>query len=342
MLSITSDRSLLPKMSEQPDRNLALELVRATEAAALAAARWMGRGDKEAVDQAAVSAMRLVLNTVHMDGVVVIGEGEKDRAPMLYGGERLGSGSPPMVDIAVDPIDGTRLTAEGGMGALSAVAVSPRGTMFDPGSIVYMDKIAVGPAAVGAIDITAPVETNLVAVARALDRSVDDLTVVILDRERHAELINSVRKAGARIRLIRDGDVEASIAAARPETGIDMLMGVGGSPEAVLSACALKCMGGEIQCRLWPRDDTERRYARERGLDLQAVFTSDDLVGGDNIFFAATGVTDGGFLRGVHYLGNGATTSSVVMRSKTGTVRNVDATHRLQKLMRFSIIEFER
>jgi len=233
-------------MAEQPERNLALELVRATEAAALAAARWMGRGDKESVDRAAVSGMRLVLNTVDMDGVVVIGEGEKDHAPMLYCGEHLGTGCPPKVDIAVDPVDGTRLTAEGGMGALSVVAVAPEGTMYDPGSIVYMDKIAVGPAARGAIDIARPVEDNLAAVAKARAKSVDDLTVAILDRPRHKGLIAAVRQTGARIRMIRDGDVEASIAAAQPETGIDLLVGVGGSPEAVLSACALKCLGGEL------------------------------------------------------------------------------------------------
>lgn len=329
-------------MPEKPDRNLALELVRATEAAALATSRWMGRGDKIAVDQAAVDAMRLVLNTVEMDGVIVIGEGEKDEAPMLYNGERLGSGRPPRVDIAVDPIDGTRLTAEGDAGALSVVAFSERGTMYAPGSMVYMNKIAVGPTARDVIDINAPVAENVAAVAKARDKDVDDLTVVILNRPRHAELIRQVRQAGARIRLIRDGDVAASIATARPNTGIDMLMGIGGSPEAVLSACALKCMGGEIQCKLWPRDESERQYALEQGMDLERVLTIDDLVQGDNIFFSATGVTDGEFLSGVKFFGGGAHTSSVVMRSKTGTIRYIEATHRWEKLMRFSLIEFDR
>ena len=329
-------------MPEIPDRNLALELVRATEAAALAAARWMGRGDKAAVDQAAVNAMRLVLNTVEMDGIIVIGEGEKDSAPMLCNGERLGTGHLPSVDIAVDPVDGTRLTAEGGAGALSVVAVSERGAMYAPGSVVYMDKIAVGPMARGVIDINAPVVENLRAVARAKGKDVDDLTVIILDRPRHAELIRQVRQTGARIRLIRDGDAAAAIAAARPETGIDILVGVGGSPEAVLTACALKCMGGEMQCKLWPRDDSERQYAQEQGLDLEQVLTIDDLVRTDNVFFAATGVTDGEFLEGVNFFGTGARTSSVVMRSKTGTIRNIEATHRWEKLMRFSIIKFDQ
>jgi len=329
-------------MPEKPDRNLALELVRATEAAALAAARWMGRGHKSAVDQAAVNAMRLVLNTVEMDGVIVIGEGEKDRAPMLYNGEHLGTGHPPQVDIAVDPVDGTRLTAEGGAGALSVVALSERGTMYAPGSIVYMDKIAVGPKARGVIDINAPVAENLAAVAKAKGKDMDDLTVIILDRPRHAELIRQVRQAGARIRLIRDGDVAAAVATARPDTGIDILMGIGGSPEAVLSACALKCMGGEIQCKLWPRNEKERQYALEQGMDLQRVLTTDDLVQGDNVFFAATGVTDGEFLEGVKFFGTGARTSSVVMRSKTGTIRYIEAIHRWEKLMRFSLIKFDQ
>jgi len=329
-------------MPEKPDRNYALEMVRATEAAALAAARWMGRGDKNAADQAAVNAMRLVLNTVEMDGVIVIGEGEKDHAPMLFNGERLGTGSPPQVDIAVDPIDGTTLTAEGGPGALAVVAIAERGTMYAPGSVVYMDKIAVGPASRGAIDIDAPVADNLAAVAKARDKDVDDLTVMILDRPRHATLIRQVREMGARIRLIRDGDVAGSIAAAQPGTGIDILMGIGGSPEAVLSACALKCMGGEMQCKLWPRDDSERQFALEQGLDLDQVLAIDDLVQGDNVFFAATGVTSGEYLKGISFFGAGATTSSVVMRSRTGTIRYIEATHRWEKLMRFSIIEFDR
>jgi len=329
-------------MAEKPDRNLALELVRATEAAALAAARWMGRGDKNAVDRAAVNAMRLVLNSVEMDGVVVIGEGEKDHAPMLYCGEKLGGGDAPKVDIAVDPVDGTSLTADGGAGALSVVAIAERGSMFAPGAVVYMDKIAVGPEARGAIDIRAPVADNLRAVAKAHGKDADDLTVIILDRPRHGDLVREVRRLGARIRLIRDGDVAASIAAARPDTGIDVLVGVGGSPEAVLSACALKCMGGEIQCRLWPRDEMERQSALARGLDLDGVLTEDDLVRSDDVFFAATGVTDGEFLRGADFFGSGATTHSVVMRSKTGTIRFIEASHRWEKLMRFSLIEFDR
>jgi len=327
---------------EAPDRNYALEMVRATEAAALAAARWMGRGNKNAVDQAAVNAMRLVLNTVEMDGIIVIGEGEKDHAPMLFNGERLGTGHPPRVDIAVDPVDGTRLTAEGGPGALAVVAISERGTMYAPGNVVYMDKIAVGPLSRGAIDINRPVRENLAAVAKARDKDVDDLTVMILDRPRHADLIEQVRAAGARIRLIRDGDVAASIAAAQPGTGIDLLMGIGGSPEAVLSACALKCMGGELQCRLWPRNEKERQVALDQGLDVDRVLTIEDLVSGDNVFFAATGVTDGEFLKGITFFGAGAHTSSVVMRSRTGTIRYIEADHRWEKLMRFSIIEFDR
>ncbi len=328
-------------MGELPERNLALDLVRVTEAAALAAGRWMGRGDKEAADQAAVDAMRLVLNTIEMDGIIVIGEGEKDHAPMLYNGERLGTGQPPKVDIAVDPIDGTTLTALGRSGALSVVALSARGTMFSPGKLVYMDKIAVGPEAKGVIDINAPVKENLKAIARAKHRDVDDLTVIILDRPRHAELIRQIREAGARIRLIGDGDVAAAISASIEGTGIDALFGIGGSPEAVITAAALKCLGGEIQCKLWPRNDEEREYARERGLDLDQVLTTDDLVKGDDIFFAATGITRGELLDGVQYFGNGARTSSVVMRAKSGTIRYITATHRWDKLMRFSQIKFD-
>lgn len=328
-------------MGELPERNLALDLVRVTEAAALAAGRWMGRGDKEAADQAAVDAMRLVLNTIEMDGVIVIGEGEKDHAPMLYNGEHLGTGRPPLVDIAVDPIDGTTLTAQGRSGALSVVALSARNTMFSPGKLVYMDKIAVGPEARGVIDINAPVKENLKAIARAKQRDVDDLTIIILDRPRHAELIRQIREAGARIRLIGDGDVAAAISASIEGTGIDALFGIGGSPEAVVTAAALKCLGGEIQCKLWPRSDEEREYARERGLDLGRVLTTGDLVKGDDIFFAATGITRGELLDGVQYFGNGARTSSVVMRAKSGTIRYITATHRWDKLMRFSQIKFD-
>lgn len=328
-------------MGQKPDRNLALELVRATEAAALAAGRWMGRGDKIGADQAAVDAMRLSLNSIVMDGVVVIGEGEKDKAPMLYNGETLGTGDPPPVDIAVDPIDGTRLTSLGLPGAISVVALSERDTMYSPGSIVYMNKIAVGPEAKGVIDINAPVKENLKRVAKAKERDVNDLTVVILDRPRHEKLIGEVRTAGARIKLIPDGDISGGLMTAIEDTGLDILMGIGGSPEAVVTACALKCMGGEIQCKLWPRNEEERQKALDEGLDLDQVLTIDDLVQGDNVFFAATGVTDGELLQGVKYFGSGAKTYSIVMRSKSGTVRLVEATHRWEKLMRFSQIKFD-
>jgi fructose-1,6-bisphosphatase II len=328
-------------MSQKPDRNLALELVRATEAAALAAGRWMGRGDKIGADQAAVDAMRLSLNSIVMDGVVVIGEGEKDEAPMLYNGEILGTGDPPPVDIALDPIDGTHLTSLGLPGALAVVALSERGTMYFPGNIVYMDKIAVGPEAKGVIDINAPVEENLQKVAKAKERDVDDLTVVILDRPRHEQLISEVRAAGARIKLIPDGDIAGGLMTAIEGTGQDILMGIGGSPEAVVTACALKCIGGEIQCKLWPRSEEERQEALDEGLDLERVLTTNDLVQSDNVFFAATGVTDGEFLQGVKYFGSGAKTYSIVMRSKSGTVRSVEATHKWEKLMRFSLIKFD-
>jgi fructose-1,6-bisphosphatase II len=328
-------------MAEQPDRNLALDLVRVTEAAALAAGRWMGRGEKIAADQAAVDAMRLVLNTIEMDGVIVIGEGEKDEAPMLFNGEHLGTGASPAVDIAVDPVEGTTLTARGGSGALSVVALAERGSMFAPGSLVYMDKIAVGPEARGVIDINAPPEANLKAIARAKGRDVNDLTVMILDRPRHAALIKAVRETGARIRLITDGDVSGGISTAILDTGIDVLLGIGGSPEAVITAAALKCLGGEIQCKLWPRDERERQYASDHGYDLRAVLTMDDLVKSDNVFFSATGITRGELLDGVRYFGGGARTASVVMRSKSGTIRHIAATHRWDKLMRFSQIKFD-
>jgi fructose-1,6-bisphosphatase II len=327
-------------MGELPDRNLAMELVRVTEAAALAAGRWMGRGDKAGVDKAAVDAMRLVLSTVQMDGVVVIGEGEKDEAPMLYNGEELGAGVPPGVDIAVDPIDGTRLTSLGLPGALSVVAMAERGTMCAPGHIVYMNKIAVGPEAKGVIDIDLSVAENLHRVAEAKDRDINDLTVVVLDRPRHEQLIHEVREAGARIKLIPDGDIAGGLMTAFEDTGMDVLMGIGGSPEAVITACGLKCMGGEIQCKLWPRNEAERRWAEGAGLDINRMLTIDDLVSGDNVFFAATGVTDGELLEGVKYFGSGAKTSSIVMRSRSGTVRRIEATHRLDKLMRFSEIAF--
>jgi fructose-1,6-bisphosphatase II len=329
-------------MAQEPDRNLALELVRVTEAAALAAGRWMGRGDREAADRAAVEAMRLMLRSIDMDGVVVIGEGEKDEAPMLYNGERIGNGRPPQVDVAIDPIDGTRLLALGRPGALAVIALSERGTMFSPGRIVYMHKLAVGPEAREVIDLDAPVVENLRRIARAKGKDVDDLTVVILDRERHADLIREVRAAGARIKLIPDGDVSAALMTAFPDSGIDLLIGIGGSPEGVIAAAALKCLGGELQARLWPRNEEERRFAAEMGYDLHRILTADDLVRGDNIFFAATGITDGEILRGVRYTGTGARTHSLVMRSRSGTIRFVEAHHRWDKLMRISGYPYDR
>jgi fructose-1,6-bisphosphatase II len=326
---------------EAPDRNLALELVRVTEAAAMAAARWVGRGDKDGADGAAVDAMRLVLDTVPMDGVVVIGEGEKDDAPMLYNGERIGDGTPPQCDIAVDPIEGTTLTALGQGGATSIIAVSERGSMFDPGPVFYMNKLAVGPEAKGTVDIDRPIIDNLRAVAKAKGEQVRDLTVVVLNRPRHDDIIREVREAGARIKLIEHGDAPAAIATAWPDSGIDMLIGIGGSPEGVISAAALKCMGGEIQGRLWPRNDDERRAALDAGYDLDRVLHADDLVRSDNCFFAATGITDGDLLRGVQYDNRGATTQSLVMRSKSGTVRQINSRHRLDKLRSYAAIEFD-
>jgi len=325
---------------QAPDRNLAMELARVTEAAALAAGRWMGRGDKEAADQAAVDAMRLVVNNVTMDGVVVIGEGEKDEAPMLYNGEQIGAGGPPC-DIAVDPIDGTTLTALGRPNAIAVIALSERGTMFDPGPCVYMEKIAVGPEAADAIDLDASVTDNLQAVAKALGEDVDDVTAVILDRDRHEDIIKECREAGARIRLIPDGDVAGAISTAWPESGANILFGIGGTPEGVIAASALKCLGGAIQGRLWPRNDDERRAASDAGYDLSRVLSTDDLVAGDDVFFSATGVTDGERLRGVRYYGDGARTQSLVMRSKSGTIRTVDSRHRWHKLMRYSSVKFD-
>jgi fructose-1,6-bisphosphatase II len=317
-----------------------MELVRTTEAAAMAASRWMGRGDKIGADGAAVEAMRVVLSSVPMDGVVVIGEGEKDNAPMLYNGERIGDGTPPETDIAVDPIDGTTLTALGRGGALAVIAVSERGTMFDPGPCVYMEKLAVGPRGKGSVDIRKSPTENLHSLSKALGRPVRDLTAVILDRPRHDDLINEVRATGARIRLITDGDVAGAIATGWPGAGTDILFGIGGTPEGVLAAAALKCMGGEIQGRLYPRDEGERKAAIEAGYELDAVLTTDDLVRGNNCFFAATGITDGELLQGVQYHEFGATTQSLVMRSKSGTLRKIDANHALHKLAEFSSISF--
>jgi fructose-1,6-bisphosphatase II len=323
-----------------PDRNLAMELVRVTEAAALAASRWVGRGDKEGADGAAVDAMRVILDSVPMDGIVVIGEGEKDEAPMLYNGERIGDGTPPETDIAVDPVEGTSLTALGLGNAISVIAVSERGTMFDPGPCVYMEKIAVGPDCIGIIDITRSPTENLEAVAKAKGESIRDLTAVILDRDRHADLIAEVREAGARIRLISAGDVIGAVSTAWPNSGADILFGIGGTPEGVIAAAALKCMGGELQGRLWPRNADERAAAVAAGYDLERVLSTDDLVKGDNCFFAVTGITDGEVLKGVHYDAHGATTQSLVMRSKSGTVRLIDARHRLQKLNEYSSVDF--
>ena len=319
-------------MSEVPDRNLALELVRVTESAATFASRWIGRGDKIAADQAAVDAMRLMLDTVSMRGVVVIGEGEKDEAPMLFNGEAVGDGVGPEVDVAVDPLEGTRLTALGMPNAISVIAVSERGTMFFPGAALYMDKIAVGPEAAEAIDIDATPTENLERVAEAKHCAVNDLTVVVLERERHDGLIAELREAGARVNLIRDGDVAPAIAAAQPGTGVDLLMGIGGTPEGVISAAAIKCLGGAMQGKLWPRSDDERQRLLDGGFDLDRVLTADDLVEGDDVFVAATGVTSGALLRGVRVVGDRVETESIVMRSRSGTVRVVDGVHDRSKL----------
>jgi fructose-1,6-bisphosphatase II len=320
------------------DRNLAMELVRTTEAAALAAARWVGRGDKTAADQAAVNAMRRMLATVQMKGTVVIGEGEKDQAPMLYIGEEVGTGEPPEGDLAVDPIDGTRLCANGMPGAVSVVALAERGSMYYPPGIVYMNKLAVGPEAAHAIDITCSPTENLHRIADAKRMSVRLLTVVVLDRPRHQELIEEIRRAGARIKLITDGDVAGAVMTAFPETGIDVLMGIGGSPEAVVAAAALKCVGGAIQCTLYPRDEEERHAARAAGLELDTVLQTDDLVRSDNVFFAVTGITSGDLLDGVRFTAGGARTQSLVMRSRTGTIRRIEAEHRLGKLQEYEAI----
>ncbi|CAM5501885.1 Fructose-1,6-bisphosphatase OS=Streptomyces alboniger OX=132473 GN=glpX PE=3 SV=1 [Streptomyces alboniger] len=328
--------------SEAPDRNLALELVRVTEAAAMAAGRWVGRGDKNGADGAAVRAMRTLVSTVSMNGVVVIGEGEKDEAPMLFNGERVGDGTGPECDIAVDPIDGTTLTAKGMTNAIAVLAAADRGSMFDPSAVFYMDKLVTGPEAADFVDINAPVSVNIRRVAKAKRSTPEDVTVVILDRPRHEGLIDEVRDTGARIRLISDGDVAGSILALREGTGVDLLLGVGGTPEGIISACAVKCLGGTIQGKLWPKDDEERQRAIDAGHDLDRVLTTDDLVSGENVFFVATGITDGELLRGVRYRSETATTDSIVMRSKSGTVRRIDSEHRLSKLRAYSAIDFDR
>ncbi len=324
----------------QPTRNLALELARVTEAAALASGRFMGRGDKEAADGAAVNAMRLVLQTVDIDGIIVIGEGEKDNAPMLYNGERVGNGSMPEVDVAVDPIDGTRPLAFGRTGSVATVAIAPRGTMFNPGPFVYMNKLAVGPEAKGVINIEKSITENLHAIAEAKHTDVQDLTTVILDRPRHNEMIAEIRKAGARIRIIPDGDVAGALMTCWPDSGVDVLIGIGGTPEGVLSACALRAMGGEIQGKLYARDEDELRRGREDGYDFDKVLTMDDLVSSEDVFFAATGITNGELLQGVRYFHNGARTDSIVVRGLTGTVRQITATHRLDKIDALSVIKY--
>jgi fructose-1,6-bisphosphatase II len=329
------------RRKEAPDRNLAMELVRVTEAAAMAAGRWVGKGDKNGGDGAAVDAMRQLISTVSMRGVVVIGEGEKDEAPMLFNGEEVGNGDGPACDVAVDPIDGTTLMAKGMPNALAVLAVAERGAMFDPSAVFYMEKLAVGPEAAGVVDISAPVAENIRRVAKAKHSSVSDVTVCILDRPRHDRLVKEVREAGARIRFISDGDVAGAIAAARPTTGVDLLLGIGGTPEGIIAACAMKCLGGELQGKLWPKDDAERQKALDAGHDLDRVLSTDDLVRGDNVFFCATGVTDGDLLRGTHYRAGGATTQSIVMRSKSGTVRLIDGYHRLTKLRAYSSIDFD-
>jgi len=323
-----------------PDRNLALELVRVTEAAAMGAGRWIGRGDKNAADGAAVDAMRTMLDSVSMKGVVVIGEGEKDEAPMLYNGEEVGNGDGPSVDVAVDPLEGTRLTALGMPNAIAVMAVAERGTMFFPGAAVYMDKIACGPEAIEAVDIDAPPGENVKRVAKAKGMRPSDVTVVVLDRDRHTDLIAALREVGAKVHLITDGDVAPAIAAARPDSGVDLLMGVGGTPEGVIAAAALKCVGGGVLGKLWPRTDEERQQLVDDGYDLDRVLTTDDLVSGDDVFVAATGVTTGALLQGVRYTPAGAVTDSIVMRSRSGTVRRVEAHHAFEKLTRFTGREY--
>jgi fructose-1,6-bisphosphatase II len=325
---------------QAPDRNLALELVRVTEAAAMAAGRWVGRGDKNSGDGAAVDAMRKLIGTVSMRGTVVIGEGEKDNAPMLYNGEQVGDGTGPECDVAVDPIDGTTMMAKGMQNSIAVIAVAERGSMFDPSAVFYMDKIATGPAAAGLIDITAPVAENIRRVARAKHGTPEDVTVCILDRPRHAQLAQEVRDAGARIRFISDGDVAGAISAARPTSDVDLLLGIGGTPEGIIAAAALICMGGGMQAKLWPRDGAEREKAIDAGHDLDRVLTEHDLVTGDDLFFAATGITDGELLRGVRYHLDSVETQSIVMRSKSGTIRVLDSSHQIGKLRAYSAVDY--
>jgi fructose-1,6-bisphosphatase II len=328
---------------QSPDRNLALELVRVTEAAAMAAGRWVGRGDKNGADGVAVNAMRVMISTIGMDGIVVIGEGEKDNAPMLYNGERVGDGTGPECDVAVDPIDGTTLTAKGMSNAVAVLAVAPRGSMYDPSAVFYMDKLATGPEAADVVDIRYPVSENIHQVAKAKGGKPEDVTVVLLDRPRHQKLAEEIRATGARIKFIVDGDVAGAISAARPDSGIDLLLGVGGTPEAIITACAMKSMGGVIQGQLWPQDDAERQRALDAGhnLDPDFVLTTDTLVTGDDCFFVATGITDGDLMRGVRYYAGGCITESLVMRSRSGTIRKISSEHKLSKLRAFASIDFD-
>jgi len=334
------EASVAEPSARAPDRNLALELVRVTEAAAMGAGRWIGRGDKESADQAAVDGMRAMLDTVRMAGIVVIGEGEKDKAPMLFNGEEVGEGTGPEVDVAVDPLEGTRLTAKGQPNAIAVIAVAERGTMFFPGAAVYMDKIACGPESIEVVDIEAPPRENVERVARAKGKKPSEVSVVVLERDRHEGLVEALREVGAKVLLIPDGDVAPAIAAAQPSTGVDLLMGIGGTPEGVIAAAALKCVGGGVLGKLWPRDDDERQQIVDAGLDPDRVLTTDDLVSGDDVFVAATGVTTGALLRGVRYTPEGAVTDSIVMRSRSGTVRRIEATHAFDKLERFSGREY--
>lgn len=330
-----ADRNILsPSLAvsgTKPDRNLAMELVRVTEAAAIAAGHWVGYGDKNTADGAAVDAMRAFMDTVRMNGVVVIGEGEKDEAPMLFNGEHVGDGSGPEVDVAVDPIDGTRLTAMGYPNALSVFAVAERGAMFDPSAVFYMDKLVVGPEAADFVDLRLPIKQNIHLVSKALNKPVSQLNICVLERPRHDQLVQEIRDAGARVKFIMDGDVAGGIAAARHDTDVDMLLGIGGTPEGIITACAIKAIGGVIQGRLAPVDDVERQKAIDAGHDLDAVLTTDDLVKTDNAYFAATGITDGDLLRGVRYYNDRVTTQSMVMRSKSGTVRVIEAEHQARK-----------
>jgi fructose-1,6-bisphosphatase II len=328
-------------MEREPTRNLALDLVRVTEAAALAAGRFMGRGNKEAADKAAVDAMRLVLNSIDINGVVVIGEGEKDEAPMLFNGEHVGTGRTSLeFDLAIDPIDGTRPVADGRSNAIAIVAIAPRGSMFDPGPFLYMNKIAVGPEAKGVIDIEKPIIDNLKAIAKAKEKRLEDLTCIILDRPRHAEMIREMRTAGVRIRMISDGDITAAMMTAWPETGVDALFGIGGTPEGVIAACAMRVMDGEIQGKFYARDDEELKRGLEMGFDFTKILTTQDLVSSEDVFVAATGITSGDFLQGVRYTSQGAETDSLVMRGLTGTIRQIKATHRWDKLKRLSAIDY--